>query len=88
LCEARVPQAPSQFPRPAPAPAGAGPCRITPPPLSHGERSRIFIARAGPQSPGVLILDKSFAALDPGHFHSSIEYLLERDSAPVLIAYS
>lgn len=55
--------------------------------LSHGERSRVYIARAVLQDPDVLILDESFAALDPELFRSSVEYLLERDSALVLIAH-
>ncbi len=33
--------------------------------LSHGERSRLYIARALAQEPDVIILDESFAALDP-----------------------
>jgi ATP-binding cassette, subfamily B, bacterial len=33
--------------------------------LSHGERSRLYIARALLQGAAVLILDESFAALDP-----------------------
>jgi ATP-binding cassette subfamily B protein len=33
--------------------------------LSHGERSRLYIARALLQDASVLILDESFAALDP-----------------------
>jgi ATP-binding cassette, subfamily B, bacterial len=33
--------------------------------LSHGERSRLYIARALLQEASVLILNESFAALDP-----------------------
>jgi len=33
--------------------------------LSHGERSRLFIARALIQQADLLVLDESFAALDP-----------------------
>lgn len=53
----------------------------------HGERSRIYIARAVLQDPDVLILDESFAAPDPELFRSSVHYLLQRDSALVLIAH-
>jgi ATP-binding cassette subfamily B protein len=55
--------------------------------LSHGERSRIFIARAVMQNPDVLIMDESFAALDPERFRSSVDSLLQRDSALVLITH-
>ena len=33
--------------------------------LSHGERSRLFLARALLQGADLVILDESFAALDP-----------------------
>jgi len=33
--------------------------------LSHGERSRVFLARALLQGGDALVLDESFAALDP-----------------------
>jgi ABC-type nitrate/sulfonate/bicarbonate transport system ATPase subunit len=41
--------------------------------LSHGERSRLFVARAVLQRPEVLILDESFAALDPETLRSTLE---------------
>ncbi|HEY0023681.1 MAG TPA: ABC transporter ATP-binding protein [Longimicrobium sp.] len=55
--------------------------------LSHGERSRIFIARAVLQKPDLLILDESLAALDPELFRSSVDYLLKGDAAVLLIAH-
>jgi ATP-binding cassette subfamily B protein len=55
--------------------------------LSHGERSRLFVARAVLQRPEVLILDESFAALDPETLRSTLEYLFEGDAALVAIAH-
>lgn len=43
--------------------------------LSHGERSRLFVARAVLQPPEVLILDESFAALNPETLRSTLECL-------------
>ena len=34
--------------------------------LSHGERSRIYMARALLQGADLVVLDESFAELDPG----------------------
>ena len=39
--------------------------------LSHGEKSRLYIARALLQSADLTILDESFAALDPENVYSS-----------------
>jgi ATP-binding cassette, subfamily B, bacterial len=55
--------------------------------LSHGERSRIFLARAILQKPDVMILDESFAALDPQTLRCVQETLLASDSAILLIAH-
>ncbi|MFL5385412.1 MAG: ATP-binding cassette domain-containing protein [Longimicrobiaceae bacterium] len=55
--------------------------------LSHGERSRLFVARAVLQRPEVLILDESFAALDPETLRSTLEYLFAGDAALVAIAH-
>ncbi|HEX7150167.1 MAG TPA: ABC transporter ATP-binding protein [Thermoanaerobaculia bacterium] len=55
--------------------------------LSHGERSRVFIARALLQQPDVLVLDESFAALDPDNFERALECVLRRPIALVLIAH-
>ena len=44
--------------------------------LSHGERSRIYIARALLQDASLVILDESFAALDPENLQTSLECVL------------
>ena len=51
--------------------------------LSHGERSRLYIARALLQGAAVLILDESFAALDPETLHRVQQCVL--DYAPTLL---
>ena len=55
--------------------------------LSHGERSRIFLARALLQSPDLLVLDESLSALDPEHFASCLNVVLARARTLVLIAH-
>lgn len=51
--------------------------------LSHGEQSRIFLARALLQDADVVILDESFGALDPATLKDCLRVVLER--APTLI---
>ena len=51
--------------------------------LSHGERSRLYIARALLQGAPILILDESFAALDPETLHRVHQCVL--DHAPTLM---
>jgi ATP-binding cassette, subfamily B, bacterial len=51
--------------------------------LSHGERSRLFIARALLQGADLIILDESFAALDPETLRTSLRCAL--DYAPTLL---
>ncbi len=46
--------------------------------LSHGERSRVYIARALLQRADLVILDESFAALDPENLKIALECTLER----------
>ena len=53
--------------------------------LSHGERSRLYIARALMQDADVLIFDESFAALDPENVRRALECVLRRAHVPVLI---
>ncbi|MBV9266402.1 MAG: ABC transporter ATP-binding protein [Acidobacteriaceae bacterium] len=55
--------------------------------LSHGERSRVFIARALLQNPGLLILDESFGALDPESLNTALTFTLERANALMVIAH-
>jgi ATP-binding cassette subfamily B protein len=55
--------------------------------LSHGERSRIFLARALLQNADVTILDESFAALDPENLKTALDCALERAETLVVIAH-
>jgi ATP-binding cassette subfamily B protein len=55
--------------------------------LSHGERSRVFLARALLQQPDVLILDESFAQLDPENMKLALDAVTSRPSSVLLIAH-
>lgn len=55
--------------------------------LSHGERSRIFIARALLQGAELMILDESFAALDPATLEQALNYVFERSPTLLVIAH-
>ncbi len=55
--------------------------------LSHGERSRLFIARALLQKADVIVLDESFAALDPENLQRAMRCVLNRAPALVVIAH-
>ena len=55
--------------------------------LSHGERSRVFAARALLQKPDLLILDETFAALDPATFAQTLRLVVARSAAVMLIAH-
>lgn len=55
--------------------------------LSHGERSRLFIARALLQGADLVLLDESFAALDPETLRRALGCVLERASTLVVIAH-
>ncbi len=52
--------------------------------LSQGERSRVFMARSLLQGGDLIILDESFAALDPENLRHALECVLRR--APTLLA--
>ena len=55
--------------------------------LSHGERSRLYIARALLQGATVLILDESFAALDPATLHRVQQCVLAHAPTLLVIAH-
>jgi ATP-binding cassette subfamily B protein len=55
--------------------------------LSHGERSRIFLARALLQDAQLTILDESFAALDPATLEQCLACALRRARTLVVIAH-
>jgi ATP-binding cassette subfamily B protein len=55
--------------------------------LSHGERSRLYIARALLQGSDVLVFDESFAALDPENLRLALDCVLGRASTVMVIAH-
>jgi ATP-binding cassette, subfamily B, bacterial len=55
--------------------------------LSHGERSRLYIARAALQDPHLMILDESLAALDPETFRVALRFLHSREGALLVVAH-
>jgi ATP-binding cassette subfamily B protein len=55
--------------------------------LSHGERSRLFMARALLQGGDVMLLDESFAALDPENLRETLECVLRRAPTLMVIAH-
>src|SRR5579872_2303096 len=55
--------------------------------LSHGERSRLFIARALLQGADLIVLDESFAALDPENLRCALECVLRRARSVLVIAH-
>jgi ATP-binding cassette subfamily B protein len=55
--------------------------------LSHGERSRLFIARALLQSADLVILDESFGALDPATLRQCLLTALDRARTLMVIAH-
>jgi ATP-binding cassette, subfamily B, bacterial len=55
--------------------------------LSHGERSRIFLARALLQNTQLTILDESFAALDPQTLDKCLRCALARATTLLVIAH-
>lgn len=55
--------------------------------LSHGERSRIFLARALLQDAQLTVLDESFAALDPETLKLCLDCVFRRARTLVVIAH-
>jgi len=55
--------------------------------LSHGERSRLFVARALLQKPEVLILDESLGSLDPVAARQTVEFVSGQVSTLLIIAH-
>ncbi|MBV9746694.1 MAG: ATP-binding cassette domain-containing protein, partial [Acidobacteriia bacterium] len=55
--------------------------------LSNGEKSRVFLARALLQRASVVILDETFAALDPKTSREAIDCVLRRAPALVCVAH-
>jgi ATP-binding cassette subfamily B protein len=55
--------------------------------LSHGEQSRVFLARTLLQGADVAFLDETFAALDPATFARCVDYVKRRAPALVVIAH-
>lgn len=55
--------------------------------LSHGEKSRLYLARALLQRADLVVLDESFAALDPESLALCLRATLERAPALVVIAH-
>ena len=55
--------------------------------LSHGERSRLYLARALLQEARLVILDENFGALDPETLHQDLCCTLERAHTLLVIAH-
>jgi ATP-binding cassette subfamily B protein len=55
--------------------------------LSHGERSRLYIARALLQDAELVVLDESFAALDPENLKRAVECVVKRARSLLVIAH-
>ena len=55
--------------------------------LSHGEKSRLYLARALLQRADLLILDESFAALDPESLQRALAFVLTEAPSLVVIAH-
>ena len=55
--------------------------------LSHGERSRLYMARALLQGADLVILDESFAALDPETLQRCLRCVLKRAATVLVIAH-
>jgi ATP-binding cassette subfamily B protein len=55
--------------------------------LSHGERSRLCIARALLHNADLVVLDESFAALDPENLQRALRCVQERAGTLLIITH-
>lgn len=55
--------------------------------LSHGEKSRLYVARTLLQGADLILLDESLAALDPQTMHKVLRCVIERAPTLLLIAH-
>jgi len=55
--------------------------------LSHGERSRVYLARALLQGAELVLLDESFAALDPDNLTLALRCAREKAETLMVIAH-
>ena len=55
--------------------------------LSHGEKSRLYIARALLQGGDLVMFDESFAALDPENLRLALQCVLARARTLLVIAH-
>jgi ATP-binding cassette subfamily B protein len=56
--------------------------------LSHGERSRVFLARAILQNPELVVVDESFGALDPQSLLQTMQATLHHSRTLLVIDHS
>ena len=55
--------------------------------LSHGEKSRLYIARALLQNPDLIVLDESFASLDRENLRRALGCVLANARTLLVIAH-
>jgi ABC-type multidrug transport system fused ATPase/permease subunit len=55
--------------------------------LSHGEKSRLYLARALLQGADLILLDESFAALDPATLRRTLAFVREEAPTVLVIAH-
>ena len=55
--------------------------------LSHGERSRLYIARALLQGADLVVLDESFAVLDPENMKRAIDCAVKHSATLLVITH-
>lgn len=55
--------------------------------LSHGERSRVYLARALLQPAALMVFDESFAALDPENLARAVDCVIARAPTLIVIAH-